>query len=447
MPYDPLKSDHPGCGLDLPDTYWAATGGDAAEDEGSLAGDITTDVAIIGGGYTGLSCAYHLARNGAHRPVVLEANRPGWGCSGRNGSFTRPALGRLSYEKWVRVWGLDRAQALFREALSAVQLVRDLIQEGDIDCDAQPDGLLKIAHTPRQIAALEAEQHALRRWFGFESELLDRKAIEDRHFISAEAFAALHSRGSFCMHPVKLAMGLVRMARAQGARVHRASPVLRWDRAPGLHVLTTPNGRIKAREVVIATNGYSSEGLHPCLKGRLLPVLSNIIVTRPLRAAELEASRFATTDAVIDTRRILNYYRLLPDRRVLLGSRGPIRDTAASRAHHKRRLLRTLQKKFPQLADVSVDYFWGGWVCIPYDFMPHVAIAEDDTSVHYGLGYSGSGVSASIYAGKCLATRIAGEPEMNPILNRALPRFPLPALRRVAQTGLFAWYQFLDRRR
>ena len=140
MAYDPLSASGPGTGLDHPPSYWAATAGPEPEDDGPLNGDHETSIAIIGGGYTGLSTAYHTARDLGAKPVVLEANRCGWGCSGRNGGFVRPSLGRLDHGKWIENWGLDGARALFAECLSAVELSRAIIDTGKIDCDMQPGG-------------------------------------------------------------------------------------------------------------------------------------------------------------------------------------------------------------------------------------------------------------------------------------------------------------------
>ncbi len=446
MHYDPLKAPHPGQGLGHADSYWAATAGADPEDDGPLAGDRETRVAIIGGGYTGLSCALHLARDFGVNPVVLEANRCGWGCSGRNGSFARPALGRLKYADWIDRWGEVRSRALFAEAMAAIDTLRGLIRDGGIDCDVQPDGCLKIAHRANRVAVLERDHKVLREVFGHPSELLDRPAIEADHFKGEEAYAALRMVDSFALHPLKLAQGVLRMARGAGAVVQGGSPVTGWSKDASGHILHTPGGRLRAESVVLATNGYGPEHLHRCLASRLLPMLSNIIVTRPMTAAEKAACNLVTTDIMFDTRAMLNYFRRLPDDRLMLGNRGPITADPAVMTAHREVLLGNLKRKFPALKEMTVDYFWGGWVAVTRDMMPHVHQAEDDSTVHYALGYCGSGVSAALHAGRRLAERIGGGAAVLALLDRPLPRIPLGALRRLVQRAMFSWYRFQDER-
>jgi taurine dehydrogenase large subunit len=442
--YDPLKAPHPGQGLAHDESYWTATAGPEPADDGPLTGDRETDVAIVGGGYTGLSCAYHLARHFGTRPVVLEANRCGWGCSGRNGSFARPALGRLKYTQWIERWGEAKARALFAESLEALETVRGLIREGGVDCDVQPEGCLKIAHRESRVRQLERDHRVLVESLGYPSELLDAKAIQSGHFRGEEAYAALRLPDSFALHPLKLVQGLLVMARNAGAVVHGASPVTAWRKDGAHHVLKTPGGDVRAGTVVLATNGYGPEHLHPVLRSRLLPVLSNIVVTRPMTAEEKSACNLVTTDVMFDTRNMLNYFRRLPDDRMLLGNRGPIGADESVMTAHRNVLLDNLKRKFPPLENITADYFWGGWVAVSRDFMPHVHHAQDDPSVQYALGYCGSGVSAALHAGRRLAERIAGRAEVFEVLDTPLPRIPFGAFRRLAQRMMFQWYQYRD---
>lgn len=442
---DPLLARDPGSGAAHPASYWDATAGPPPGDDGPLRSDRDCDVAIIGGGYTGLSCAWQLARMGGGSAVVLEANRPGWGCSGRNGSFARPAIGRVPYAKWHSRWGDTRARAMFAEALAGLQSVRDVIAQAGIDCDAMPDGWLKLAHRPRQVEALRREQQILRDRFGWSAEFLTAAEIRDRHMHAGEAHAALRWPVSFAMHPLKLVNGLVAAARAAGAKVHSASPALGIERDGGLYLVRTPSGVVRARTVVVATNGYTLEKLFPFLRARLLPVLSNIVVTQPLSPEELAEGHFVTSDCMTDTRHLLYYFRRLPDGRIMLGGKGPLSDTPAAMEAHKRHLLKVVARKFPFMRAPRADYFWGGWVALSPDSIPHVATAEDDPGVHYALGYMGSGVAFSIHAGKRLAERITGAGGTLPApISAPLPRFPFAAFRRLGQAMAMRWYGFED---
>ncbi len=444
MAYDPLRANLPQHAVDYPDTYWYATAGDPPDDDGVLATDVDAEVAIIGGGYTGLSCAYYLARDYGIKAVVLEANGPGWGCSGRNGSFARPAIGRLGFAQWIKRWGVDGAREMFDETQRALETVRELIEAGNIACEQQPDGWLKVAHRADKVAAMVTEHKLLADVFGYKTELLDPAALNRDHFRGGEAHVALRFPKAFALHPLKFAFGLMRMARAAGARVHCGSPVMAWTREDGRHLLKTPRGTVRARHVVIATNGYSTERLHPTLNGRLIPVLSNVVVTRPMTDAEQRESNLITTDVMTDTREVLNYYRRLPDGRVLLGSRGPIHESEGTLRQDK--LLDMVRRKFPALRNITADYCWGGWVALTMDQVPHVCRAEDDATVSYAIGYNGSGVAAAPHAGRLLARQLGGGEAVLKMISGPLPRVPFAAFRRVGQRAAFMWFRLKDGR-
>lgn len=442
---DPLSLRLPVHGEEAPDTYWHATAGPVPRDDGVLKQDMICEVAVIGGGYTGLASAYYLARLGIGPVAVLEANRPGWGCSGRNGSFARPAIGRIPYEEWDRRWGRDIADAMFSEALAALQTVRDTIAEAAIDCEVMPEGWLKVAHRPGQVSALQTEGALLRERFGLDVDFLDGERLAAEHVRGGEAYAALRWPVSFAMHPVKLAYGLVNAAREAGASIHGGTPVIGLDKEGAYHRLSTPAAEVRARHVVIATNGYSVEKLFAPLRSRLLPVLSNVVVTQPLTAEEKAEGNFRTTDCISDTRKMLYYYRRLPDDRIMLGGKGPVRPGPEAMARHREALLAAIGRKFPFMQRPRADYFWGGWVALTRDSIPHVATAEDDKSLHYAMGYIGSGVSCSIHAGRRLAEHIAGRGQaFPPPMARGLPKYPFAAFRRLGQAVAMSWFAHKD---
>lgn len=429
------------------DSYWAFTGGPEITDATPVRADMDVDIAIIGGGYTGLSTALHLARRFGMTSHVLEANRIGWGCSGRNGGFATLGIGKTSMAGWIRRWGEAEARRIFDQSGDAVQLVRGLLTEENIDADATPDGNLELAHLPNRMRGLEHDQRMLETKFGVKSRLIDKAELERSYLISREAHGALLFENGFALHAMKYVRGLARAAQRAGGILHDSSPVQSWARDGKSHVLSTPGGKVRARQVVIAGNGYTGDRLHPAIEGRLLPALSNIVVTRPLTEAERKTLNWSTTLPISDTRNLLFYYRLLPDHRILFGARGGIEDTAASRAAHKQWLLRRLADMFPILKDIEATHFWNGWVCVPFDKSPHVNSIEDGT-VHYALGYVGTGVALATYCGLLLAHRLAGDDSLrpSPLLSRPLPRFPFPALRRTYQRAMYAYFELQDRR-
>ena len=350
--YDPLTSPGPGRGLDYAPTYWAATAGSPPADDGPVASDLDVDVAIIGGGYTGLSTALFLAREHGIKAVVLEANRVSWGCSSRNGGQGQNASGRLSRSQWIARWGKPTALKMHEEIGAGFQTFKELIASG-IDCDHQPGGHLLIAHRPRMMAGLAAEAKVWREVFGYQSELLDAAELRRRYVNDAEAAGALHEPDGIGVHPLKLAYGYLRLAREAGARIHPASPVTGWETRNGVHHLHTPGGVVRARAVGIATGAYTAPGLHESLSGRVMPILSNSLVTCVLTTAELQACNFLTTQVLTDTRTLRFYYRRLPDNRVQIGSRSAITGRDAPNPRHLDLLVAGLHRKFPALTDIA----------------------------------------------------------------------------------------------
>jgi len=215
--YDPLTRSHPGTGQDYAPTYWAATAGPAPQDDGPVSADSDTDVVVIGSGFTGLSCALHLAREHGIKATVLEANRVAWGCTSRNGGQAQLASGRLSRSEWIARWGLDTARRLHAEILDAMETFKGLVAE--IDCDPQPGGHLFVAHKPAALAKLEAEAKVLRDSFDYPVEMLSRAQLHDRYFREDEAVGAMHEPEGIGVHPLKLAYGYLR-----GAGARRAGP-------------------------------------------------------------------------------------------------------------------------------------------------------------------------------------------------------------------------------
>lgn len=447
--YDPLVSSSPPATNQHVASYWADTCHQPVATDGALTGDQTCEIAIVGAGYTGLSAALHLGRDHGVSATVVDAGPVAWGCSGRNGSFARASGGRLSLSTAASRYGMDSAKALFSEMRLGLETVRGLIDDFSIACDRQPDGVLKIAHRPRKVAALEAECAFLRDALGYDARLLSAAAVVSRGHGGTESHAAIHYPDGFAMHPLKLAHGYLNAARSHGAKVHPSSPVIRWETTPdNRHRLHLPTGTLTADRLIVATNGYGGETVFPFLRARLMPALSEIIVTKPLTVEQEAACGFTTTDCVMDTRTLLNYYRRLPDGRILFGGRGAVSGADAGRPLHVQRLRGALIKKFPALAAIELDYAWSGWVAISADHIPHVSRVEQTAPTFMAAGYSGSGVSFATMGGKRLAQMAAGALERHPFLpvSAMAPRFPLPPLRRFGQRLLYAGWRAMDER-
>ncbi|MCB1800335.1 MAG: FAD-binding oxidoreductase [Gammaproteobacteria bacterium] len=452
--YDPLVDSTPGHGRQYAPSYWIGTAGTPPDDDGPVNSDRDADVVIIGSGFTGLACAIFLAREHGIKATVLEANRASWGCSTRNGGQAQCASGRLKRSQWIQRWGTEVAQRMHGEICDAMETFKGLI--ADIDCDPQPGGHLYLAHKRSVLPALEKETEICNRVFGYKVRMLDEQTVKREFVDDREAVGAMHEPEGIGIHAGKLAFGYLRMARALGVKVHTASPVQGWETRDGAHYLQTPGGVVKARAVGVATGGYTSQGLHRSLKNRLMPILSNSMVTRVLTDAEREACNFRTHQVLTDTRVLRHYYRLLPDGRVQIGSRSAITGQDAPRQKYEDLLRADLARKFPALEGIEVDYSWWGWVDVSHDMMPRIHQPDPQQGIYYALGYGGNGVMYSAQAGRRLAERIAGRPAHAelPIFGSALP-FPnvlTPALsselfapfRRFGQRFLYRWYHFKD---
>ena len=443
--YDPLVDATPGRNRDYAPTYWIASAGTPPPDDGPVTSDRDVDVVIVGSGFTGLATALSLAREHGVKATVLEANRVAWGCSTRNGGQGQAASGRLSRSQWIARWGEDVAKRLHAEILDGFEHFAALTRE--IPCDPQPGGHLYVAHNATMLRKLAAETEVLNRVFGYKARMMDRGELAAEWVDEAGAHGAQHEPLGIGVHPAKLAFGYLAAARAAGAKVHTASPVEAITPDGAGYRVRTPGGTVRARAVAVATGGYTGQGLHPTLKSRILPVLSNALVTRPLTAAEIAAVNFRTRQVITDTRTLRFYYRLLPDDRLQIGTRSAITGADASAKRHYDLLLGGLHAKFPTLRDVAVEHSWWGWVDVSHDMMPRVARPDAKRPLFYGLGYGGNGVSYSAQAGRRMAALVAGRPlPALPIFEGPLPSHPLAPFRRLGQRLLYRAYARRDAR-
>jgi gamma-glutamylputrescine oxidase len=287
----------------------------------------------------------------------------------------------------------------------------------------------------------------MREVFGYQTRMLSADELRRDFCDEREAAGALLEPDGVGVHPLKLAYGYARKARALGAKLHTGSPVIGWTQHNGMHLLRTPGGTVKARAVGVCTGGYTGQQLSPLLRSRVMPILSNSMVTRPLTDAELAATNFRSTTFITDTRTLRFYYRLLPDRRVQIGSRSAITGADAENPRHLALLKRGLARKFPPLADVPIDYSWWGWVDVSHDMMPRIVQPDPAQQAFYALGYGGNGVSFSAHAGRRLADRIAGKSDNAftlPIFDSPLPGHWAAPFRRVGQSLLYRWYWLRD---
>jgi glycine/D-amino acid oxidase-like deaminating enzyme len=454
--YDPLLAPNPGTGRAYAPTYWVATAGMPPPDDGPVQGDVDTDVVVIGSGATGISTAYRLAKEHGIQAVVLEANQASWGCSSRSGGQGQNASGRLKRGQWIQAWGLDVARKLDAEVRTGFENFRELTRR--IDCDAYDGGHLYIAHRPAKLEALRSEVQLMREQFGYATRLLSAQELRRDFCDEREAAGAMFEQEGIGIHPLKFTFGLIRRAREIGVKLHTSSPVQGWQTINGVHHLRTPGGTVRAKRVAVCTGGYTGQGLNPLLKNRVMPILSNSCVTRPLTDAELKATNFKSLTFMTDTRTLRFYYRLLKGNRLQIGSRSSVTGAHAEHPVHLKLLTDAIARKFPPLAGIQIEYSWWGWVDMSHDMMPRITQPDPKQNVWYAIGYGGNGVSFSTQAGKRLAERVAGKQGLDevfklPIYNSALP-YPnvmnlieaehLAPFRRLGQRLLYKWYWLQD---
>lgn len=445
--YDPLVDRGPGHNRDYAPTYWIGTAGTPPADDGPISGDVDVDVVVVGSGYTGLSCAIHLAKEHGIKATVLEANTAAWGCSTRNGGQAQMSSGRLKRSEWIKRWGVDVAKGMHAEIMEAFDVFRDLIGNNGFDCEPQDGGHFYLAHKPNVLPKLTAESKLLNEVFGYPSRVISREELHADYLKDQEAAGALYEPDGTCIHAAKLAFGYLELARRLGAKVHPASPVMGWKIRSGVHHLTTPGGTVRARAVALATAGYTPPGLSNRTKNRLMPILSNSIVTRVLTDEEKDACGFKTCSPLTDTRTLRHYYRYLPDGRVQIGSRSAITGQDAENPKHLELLQKGLYRKFPVLTGIDLDYSWWGWVDVSHDMMPRVFQPDRERSIYYAMGYGGNGVMYSAQAGRRMAQMVAGKGDALdlPIFTSQLPSHGiLTPFRRIGQRFMYHWYYLND---
>lgn len=429
------------------ESYWAATGGPEPTGTDALEGDRTTDVAIIGGGYTGLSAAYHLARDHGIEVTVLEAGAIGWGASGRNGGFCGLGGSKLGYGVMAQRYGVPAAAQFFAAQKAGVALVRDLAAEEQIDIEPTGEGEHYVAHRPGRWHVLENMAGTVQRLFGERWPLWRKAELEERLLRSPEAHGCLVVPHYFGLHPMRYVRGLAAAAVRRGARVCARTQVVAWQRSDGRHLLTTSHGTVSARRVLVATNGYTPEGLASDLHGRVLPALSSILVTRPLTAAELAAQGWTRPALIADTRNLLFYIRLLRDSRLLFGARGGTDAAPTALTAHRAWMERRLSEKFPAWKGVEIEHAWSGLVALASDLLPHLGWLDEGRGTMAAMAYHGSGVSFATMLGRAAATRLAGrepDPPLPDFLLSPPPRFALPALRLSILRAAYAAYGIKD---
>jgi glycine/D-amino acid oxidase-like deaminating enzyme len=369
---------------------------EAAMPTPALAGDVRADVAVVGGGITGLSTALHLAERGA-KAVVLEAEEPGWGASGRNGGQVNPGL-KPDPDEVESEFGPELGGRMNALAGAAPAIVFDLIERHGIRCEARRNGTLRAAIRAKHAAQVRATAEQLARRHA-PVELLQGADLERATGTARYRVAMLDRRGGD-LNPLSYARGLVRAATSAGAVVHGRTRALKLERTGAGWQVATPGGTVSARHVVLATNGYT-DGLWPNLRRTVVPLFGAIAATAPLPDRIAQAI-MPSRSVLYESGTVTVYYRVDARQRLLIGGRGPMREiSATAEIPH---LLTYAKQLWPALADTPWTHAWGGRLAMTADHYPHVHEPADGVLIC--LGYNGRGVAMSTTLGKALAGRI-----------------------------------------
>lgn len=399
------------------DSYYAASSL-AQLDHPPLAGDVVADVCVVGGGFSGLNTALELAERG-FSVVLLEARKLGWGASGRNGGQLIRGVGH-GLDSFANVIGTDGVRQMKLMGLEAVEIVRERVERYQIPCDLTW-GYCDLANKPHHLKDLAADAEELRS-LGYRHEVRLLQADEMGSVIGSSRYVGgMIDMGSGHLHPLNLALGEAAVAKLLGVKLFEQSEVTRIDYGPEVNVHTA-NGNVRAKTLVLACNAYLN-GLNPHLSGKVLPAGSYIIATEPLSEAQA-ANVLPQNMAVCDQRVTVDYFRLSADRRLLFGGACHYsgRDPKDIGAYMRPKMLQV----FPQLADVNIDYQWGGMIGIGANRLPQIGRLADQPNVYYAQAYAGHGLNATHLAGKLLAEAISGQQQGRFDLFAQVPHITFP---------------------
>jgi gamma-glutamylputrescine oxidase len=417
-----------------PASYYTATATPFPELP-ALAGSERCDIAILGAGLTGLSAAIELADAG-YRVIVLEAERVGWGASGRSGG---QAIFGYSCDqaKIEGLLGKQDSRRLFDWSLEGVRLLHERRTRFSIDCDWRP-GHAHVPIKPRQVVELRAWQDDLATNYGYRLQWWDRDRLRDE-LATDRYLGALYDPDSGHLHPLNYTLGLARAAQSLGVRIFESSKVVKLTRG-AQPVLHTAAGDVRCDAVVLAGNAYV-HGIAPELDAMIMPVGTYIGATEPLGAERMRAL-IGNGMAVADINWALDYFRPSADHRLLFGGRASY--STLPPPDLRGTLLRRMRRVFPQLADVKLGHVWGGYVDISSNRAPHWG--RLGSNVYFAQGFSGHGIAATGLAGRVIAEAIRGQAERLDMFAR-IPHLPFPG-GRVFRTPLLvaamAWYKLRD---
>ncbi|MCP5088488.1 MAG: FAD-binding oxidoreductase [Rhodobacteraceae bacterium] len=430
-------------------SWWEASATPMLHTPAPLNGSRDCDVAIIGGGFTGLNAALYLAKAGMD-VVVAEAGHIGWGASGRNGGFCANTSTKKSLADIKIRYGLEQTRAVVRVQEEAIELVRDFIAEaGQTSHTPAENAELAVAHSHRHLNELRKERDELKDILGLDLRIMDKAELGDIGASSPDFHGGMILPWGFGLHPLNYLHALADAATDAGATISPRTEVQQVNESAGHHILTTSRGEIRAKKLIVATNGYTAESIPQWSKGRTLPAVSSILVTRPITSDEQAEQGWTTHHMTYDSRILLHYFRLLPDGRMMFGGRGANSGDQAEQAAFSLDLRRQFDDIFPAWRQVETDYNWSGFICLNRKKAQFLGPINDEQTAWASLAYHGSGVAMASWSGRTLAQLLLGERsilEVPKLYTEKMLPFPMSFLRPLYLKAAYVWFRRLDRK-
>ncbi len=382
-------------------SYWESTTSEKFNLE-KLKKNEKSEIVVIGGGYTGLLCAINLIENYSLDVILVDAGKVGWGASSRNEGFCAFPPSKSPFKKLQKVYGKEETKKFFKDSVEGANYTKDIISTYNIDCDITGENNFIVAHHPNKFKQIKEQAKVYKNEFGIETRIYSKEEFNIIGHGGTEQFGVLSYKPGFALNPLKFVNGIANYAISKKLRIFENTLVDKIDRDGGFYILRTKEGSISTKKVVVATNGFYQEGLVPQMNSRILPVISNIIVTRKLTKNEIDLHNFKTFSPIANTKNILYYYRKLPDNRILFGTRGDFSGSDESNFNMSKKMEQFFKNIFPDWSNISIDYNWRGFIAMSQKLTPSIGKIEGE-EIYYGFGYHGVGVSSAPWTGKQLS--------------------------------------------
>ncbi|MDC0226633.1 FAD-binding oxidoreductase [Alphaproteobacteria bacterium] len=411
-------------------SYWETTI-NSNNKYSKLKKDLQTNIVVIGGGYTGISCALTLAKKYNEDVVLLEAGHIGWGSSARNAGFCCMPPAKMSISKMFKKFGKNETKKFFQNTIEGSNFTKNLINEYNIECDLTGDCNYEVAPHPSYFKSIKDEASIYNKEFGIETKVYSKEEFNEIGHSGEEQFGAFSYKPGFAINPLKFLIGLAEQAQKSGVKIYQKSKVDKIEKNSGKFNIIANDHIVTTNKIVMATNGFYQDNLFPKLNNMILPVISNIIITKPLTNEEVRSHNFVTNNPVLNIRNLLFYYRLLKDNRFLFGARGDLIGSDKSSINKSKKMEKQMKKIFPNWNNVEIEYHWRGLVAVTTKFTPSIGKINND-EIYYSFGYQANGVNTAPWSGNELAKLIVSNSKELKIskLYKGLPKkFPFPKLR------------------